>query len=182
MLGKAKAGAAAVFAEISKSVPAYTGLSYMKLAQTEEQFPDVGGRDLYYGGTASQNTGGLGVQIATGAERGEAVSSSPAHGSQPKADGLVAVPTTLLYDRGTTFYRSYVMHPRIPMPYVEINSADAATLGIADGETIVLSVNGTESQVQARVDGRAPAGAVLVPQSLGGPVLNQASSATVKKG
>jgi predicted molibdopterin-dependent oxidoreductase YjgC len=171
-----------VFAEISKTVPAYVGLSYMKLAQVEPQFPDVGGRDLYYGGTAFENIGGLGVQTATGVERGEAVSTSPAHGGTVATDGLVAVPTTLLYDRGTTFYRSYVMHPRIPMPYVEINSADAAKLGITDGETILLSVNGAESQVLARVDGRAPAGAVLVPQSLGGPVLGQIAAATVKKG
>jgi NADH-quinone oxidoreductase subunit G len=182
-LGKAKAGAAAVFAEIAKSVPAYVGLSYMKLAQVEKQFPDVGGVDLYYGGTAFENTSGLGVQTPSGAERGEAVSPSPVPASaQNGGEGLVAVPTTLLYDRGTTFYRSYVMHPRIPMPYVEINSSDAAQLGITDGETITLSINGTDAQVTARVDGRAPAGAMLVPQSLGGPVLGAATSAMVKKG
>jgi NADH-quinone oxidoreductase subunit G len=179
MLGKVKGGAAAVFAEIASSVPAYTGLSYMKLAHTEKQYPDVGGPDLYYGGTASENVGGLGVQTATGAERGEAVSPTSVHSNGTKVDGLMAVPTTLLYDRGTTFYRSYLMHPRIPLPYVEINSADAANLGITDGETILLTVNGQETQVQARVDGRAPAGAVLVPQSLGGPVLAQVASASV---
>lgn len=187
-LGKAQSGAAAVFAEIAKTVPAYAGLSYMKLAQVEKQFPDVGGVDLYYGGTAFENTSGLGVQIPSGAERGEAVSLSPVSASaRNDGAGLVAVPTTLLYDRGTTFYRSYVMHPRIPLPYVEINSADAAQLGIADGETIMLSVNGAEAQVTARqvtarVDGRAPVGVVLVPQSLGGAVLGAAASATVKKG
>ncbi len=92
------------------------------------------------------------------------------------------MPTTLLYDRGTTFYRSYLMHPRIPMPYVEINSADAAKLGVTDGETILLTVNGQEAQVTARVDGRAPEGALLVPQSLGGPTLSGATATSVKKG
>ena len=101
--------------------------------------------------------------------------------AQNKAEGLVAVPTTLLYDRGTTFIRSYVMHPRIPTPYIELNSADAARLGVADGETIVLLVNGSEVQASARVDGRAPEGAVLVPQSLGGPALSGATSAAVRK-
>ena len=89
---------------------------------------------------------------------------------------------TLLYDRGTTFVRSYVMHPRIPAPFVELNSADAQKLGIADGDMVTLNVNGKEAQMTARVDGRAPAGAVLVPQSLGGPVLNRQTAAEVKKG
>jgi len=102
-------------------------------------------------------------------------------GGRPSTDSLVAVPTTLLYDRGATFVRSYVMQPRIPMPYVELNSADATKLGIADGESVVLAVNGKEMQVTARVNGRAPEGVALVPQSLGGPSLNEVAAASVKK-
>ena len=178
--GKAKAGAALVFADIARTVPQYAGLSYQSLAKVEKQLPDVGGLDLYYGGTAFENTAGLGVQYATSADRGEAVSTAtPTVPAKP--EGMVAVPTTLLYDRGTTFYRSYVMHPRIPMPFVEINSADAAKLNIIDGETIMLSVNGTEVKAAARVDGRAPEGAVLVPQSLGMTMLEKASAASVRK-
>ncbi|MEK7312019.1 MAG: NADH-quinone oxidoreductase subunit NuoG [Chloroflexota bacterium] len=181
--GKAKAAAAAVFAEIAKTVHGYEGLSYQKLAHVEKQFPDVGGADLYYGGTACENTAGLGVQYPTVTERGEvfAVNHVPA-GGRPSTDSLVAVPTTLLYDRGATFVRSYVMQPRIPMPYVELNSADAAKLGIADGESVVLAMNGKEMQVTARVNGRAPEGVALVPQSLGGPSLNEVAAASVKKG
>ena len=93
----------------------------------------------------------------------------------------MAVPTTLLYDRGTTFFRTEVMRPRMPLPFVEINTADAAKLGIADGEMIVLTVDGKEMQMKARVDSRAPAGAVLVPQSLGGPVLSRAVETAIKK-
>ncbi|MBI3244207.1 MAG: NADH-quinone oxidoreductase subunit NuoG [Chloroflexi bacterium] len=60
--GKAKAGAAAIMLEISKAVTQYSGLTYQSLARVEKQFPDVGGADLYYGGTAFENTAGLGVQ------------------------------------------------------------------------------------------------------------------------
>ena len=54
--------AATLFLEIAASVPAYAGLSYQKLAEVVEQVPDVGGRDLYYGGTSYTNSQGLGVQ------------------------------------------------------------------------------------------------------------------------
>jgi len=34
-------------------------MGYSNLAKVEAQFPDVGGGDLYYGGTAYENKGGL---------------------------------------------------------------------------------------------------------------------------
>jgi anaerobic selenocysteine-containing dehydrogenase len=154
----------------------------MKLAQVEKQWPDVGGGDLYYGGTAYDNTAGLGVQLPSGTERGEGISVNPVVRGERAHDSLVAVPITLLYDRGTTFVCSHLMHPRIPGPYVEINAADAARLGVADGEPVTLVADGKEMRVTARVDGRAPEGALLVPQSLGGPVLNRQTVAAVKKG
>jgi anaerobic selenocysteine-containing dehydrogenase len=137
---------------------------------------------LYYGGTAFENTAGLGVQLRSGAERGEAVTLARAPTAAPAPAGLMAVPTTLLYDRGTTFVRSTRLHPRIPQPYIELNSADAHKLGIANGETVTVSINGVETRIAARVNGRAPAGAALVPQSLGGPTLNHVTQITVKKG
>ncbi|MBI4314474.1 MAG: molybdopterin-dependent oxidoreductase, partial [Chloroflexi bacterium] len=169
--GQARPGAAAVMTEISKAVPDYSGVTYQAMAKVEKQFPDVGGTDLYYGGTAYQNNAGLGVQYPSAADRGEPVAVAEVASVAHRVGGLVAAPITVLYDRGTTFIRSYVMHPRIPRPYIVINPADAAALGIADGETIVLSVNGKELSAAARVDGHAPAGALLAPQSLGSPAL-----------
>ena len=93
---------------------------------------------------------------------------------------MIAVPTTLLYDQGTTFARSFLMHPRVPKAFAEINSVDAARLGIKDGEMITLVLQGDESQVSARVNGRAPEGVVLVPQSLG-VNLSRVSGVQIKK-
>ncbi len=179
--GKAKPSAAVVMTEISKAVPEYSGVTYQAMAKVEKQFPDVGGADLYYGGTAYQNNAGLGVQYPSAADRGESVAVAAVAFVAHRAEGLVAVPTTVLYDRGATFIRSYVMHPRIPKPYIVVNPADAAALSIADGETIVLSVNGKELSAAARVDGHAPAGALLAPQSLGGPALIGLTPAAVHK-
>jgi NADH-quinone oxidoreductase subunit G len=176
--------------EIAKAVPEYAGISYQALARVEKQIPDVGGVDLYYGGTARENTAGLGVQYPTAADRGEAVAAVAVaaagtareqHATRSHDGKLVAVPTTLLYDRGTTFFRTEMMRPRMPLPFVEINSADAAKLGVKDGEMIALTVDGKETQVKARVDSRAPEGAVLVPQSLGGPVLAGAVEIAIRK-
>jgi NADH-quinone oxidoreductase subunit G len=156
-----------LFNEIAKATPAFAGLSYGEISKIEKQWPDVGGRDLYYGGTSYENEQGLGAPLSTGAERGEPVSAHPVNSPITNSKELTLVPITLLYDRGTTFTRSLLMHPRVPLPYVEINSADAARLGVRDGDEVTVSVNGSSVKVAARVGGRAPEGAALMPRSLG---------------
>lgn len=61
--------AADIMVEIAQSVPAYADVTYARLARTEEQWPVVGGRDLYFGGTAYKNDGGLGQQLRLESER-----------------------------------------------------------------------------------------------------------------
>ncbi len=52
----------AVMEEIAAKVPAYNGMTYPALAVTKEEWPPVGSDDLYFGGTAYDNRGGLGAQ------------------------------------------------------------------------------------------------------------------------
>jgi NADH-quinone oxidoreductase subunit G len=175
--------AAQVLLEIAANVPAYAGLTYQKLAEVVTQYPDVGGRDLYYGGTSYENKQGLGVQTPTAAERGETVAAGKAAAPAPaEGDGLLLVPTSVLYDRGTVLVRSTVLAAHLPQPYVELNSADAARLGIQDGDPVHVAQNGTQATVMARVDGRAPEGVALMPESLGAAVPSAAVRATVQKG
>jgi NADH-quinone oxidoreductase subunit G len=173
-----------VLLAIAREVPAYAGLTYQKLAEVVEQLPDVGGRDLYYGGTSYTNSQGLGVQVPSGVELGQAVATGTLRVAAPapaEAEGLTLVPTTLLYDRGTTFVRSLVMHPRLPQPYVELNSADAARLSVQNGDAVVVSGEGYTATVAARVDGCAPAGVALLPASLGPKVPPGATRVGVRK-
>jgi NADH-quinone oxidoreductase subunit G len=172
--------------EIAKNVPAYAGLSYQKLAETTEQWPDVGGRDLYYGGTSYTNRQGLGVQLPSGAERGEAAAAgpiqpssvvAPAHQAGPS--GLTLVPTSLLYDRGTLIARALVVQPRLPHPYVDLNAADAARLDVRDGDSLTLAAGDWQVSAPARVGGRAPEGVVLMPAGLGPVVPPRATLVTV---
>jgi len=52
-----------IMEELVARMPRYAGMTYARLAQTEEQWPPVGGSDLYFGGTAYDNRGGLGAQL-----------------------------------------------------------------------------------------------------------------------
>jgi NADH-quinone oxidoreductase subunit G len=136
---------------------------------------------LYYGGTSYDNQQGLGVQLKSGAERGEAVAAGKVDAPSVKRLGLTLVPTTVLYDRGTTFAPSALMHPRVPPWQVEFSAADAERMSIKDGDTVKLTVGEASALVRARVNGHAPEGVVLMPESLGAHVTSGAAKVAVSK-
>jgi anaerobic selenocysteine-containing dehydrogenase len=56
-------GAESVMNDIAAKAAAYAGLDYTRLAETKEEWPPVGtSNDLYFGGTAYDNRGGVGAQ------------------------------------------------------------------------------------------------------------------------
>ena len=164
--------ASKVMSRIAGGVPAYSGLSYARLAEVADQWPIVGREDLYYGGTTYENSQGVGIQLASAAERGESVSlvwpQLPVLGLPEGA--LLAVPTTLLYDRGQTILPSTILHPRIPHPFVALHPATAGRLGILNGASVQVRLNGSSTLVTAKLDETLPEGIVLVPRSLGIPI------------
>lgn len=168
--GRPKASAAAVMLEITQQVPAFAGMRYSELAKVERQYPDVGGDDLYYGGTAYKNTGGLGVQIATAADQGELV--QPAEVTLPEAlkpgRGLIVVPTVRLYNRERTFQPSAeaLMEPRIDEPYVQLHPADAKKAKVQAGDWVEITVGEVAVRACARIDASTPEGIVLLPRHL----------------
>lgn len=164
--------ASLVMARIAAEIPGYAGVSYTSLAQTQEQWPIIGRNDLYYGGTTYDNNQGLGIKLAPTAEQGESVPVS-----WPKLatldfpeNALLAVPVTVLYDRGQTVMPSRLLHQRIPQPYILLNPSSAGSQGIANGAAVQLRLNGTSTLATARLDGSVPDGVVLVPRSLGIPI------------
>ncbi len=166
--GKAKLSAAAVMLDITKNVAAFAGCTYADLSKVERQFPDVGGTDLYYGGTAYQNKGGIGVQIPTAADKGEKVEPAAYGGARPdRPQGMLIVPTTRLFNRERVFRSAELVHPRVPDAFVEINSADGKKLGISSGDMVQIEIeNATPITVRAHVNGGAPQGAVILPRHL----------------
>lgn len=167
--GRAKISAAAVMLDITKNVSAFEGARYRDISKVERQFPDVGGEDKYYGGTAYQNKGGLGVQIATAADNGETVTAGEVKLTDPMSaeDGkLVIIPNTLLYNRESTFKPSTLVHPRVLQPYIELNSADAEKMSIVQGDVVEVITPEMSVRVKAYVNGGAPEGAAVLPRHL----------------
>ena len=101
-LGKPPFAASLVFKEIAAAVPQYAGMDYRTLAQVTEQWPVVGGSDLYYGGTAYDNHQGLGQQTAAAAESGVVESydlpgDAPAAANPPRVGAVNILPVRALY-------------------------------------------------------------------------------------
>ena len=181
-LGAAPAGAGEVMRQIAAAIPHYAGITYERLAAVEEQWPHVGGRDSYYGGTSFENSAGLGVQTPTLVEMGHVPQLKDVQPPPPLASGdLLAVPVTLLYDRGSTLVRSEIMHPRLPDPYIELNVADAHRAKVSSGDRVELRINGHAWELAARVSVRPPQGAVLIPHNLGGPTLQRITPVSLRK-
>ncbi len=152
--------------ELCAETPGYEGLTYQRLAEVSDQWPIVGRGDLYYGGTGYENKQGLGVQLApSGGYKVSKVSRQDIE----KPDGeVIAVPITLLYDRGGMISPSEVLHPRLPEPFILVNPQDSKLLKTTDGMVVGISINdGETSNVVVWEDERIPAGTALVPRSMG---------------
>jgi NADH-quinone oxidoreductase subunit G len=160
--------AASIFLQIAEDRTDYGGLSYQKLAEVEEQWPPVGGADLYYGGTTYNNRQGLGVQLQPVTQRGESFAvrwSEPE--KMPTRGKLWLVPVNTLYDRGVTVQPSEVLHTRLAELHVRLNPDDAKRHGIEGGAAVELGINGYKVQVMARVESVVPRGQILLDRSLG---------------
>ncbi len=161
-LGKPPFAASLVFREINQSVPQYASLDYRDLAWSQEQWPIVGGEDLYYGGTSYKNESGLGRQWSAAAESADIEQFDVSEINQVKPDGLVLVSAPALYSAGTLLAESEVLAPRVAQMVVYLNIQDAEQLAIEDGEVVSIMVGGASVAAQAQVNGQAPVGVALI--------------------
>jgi NADH-quinone oxidoreductase subunit G len=166
--------ASLVMERLAASFKAFAGVSYRKLAETSEQWPIVGRRDLYYGGTTYENKQGLGVQLALNAL--VPIQSISVKSLRPDEDHWLAVPVTRLYDCGITVTTSELLRAHIGATAVILHPDTAAKLGVADGEQV--KVNGFQAEV--RLDATVPASVALLPRSMGVPI-DAPAVAVVKK-
>jgi NADH-quinone oxidoreductase subunit G len=162
-----------VMDQIAEQVPDYSEVSYAKVSAVVEQWPTIGRADVYYGGTSYENSQGLGFELQPAAQRGEQVSLAAVQLSESNtSDGvdLIAVPITILYDRGQTVVPAGLLHQRIPEPYVLVHPQTTAPLGITEGAQMRLNLSGVEVVVVAHMDETIPQEVVLVPRSMGVPI------------
>jgi anaerobic selenocysteine-containing dehydrogenase len=64
------------------------------------------------------------------------------------------------------FQPSALVHPRVLMPYVEINESDAEKMGVHSGDVVEVAFGGGAVRVKAHVNGGAPEGSVVLPRHL----------------
>jgi predicted molibdopterin-dependent oxidoreductase YjgC len=156
------------FKQLAAATEAYKDLDYGKLAEVEPQWPIIGRLDVYYGGATYDNSQGLGVQLSSAAERGQSPALAfAAPLERPPHEGLLAVPITRLYDRGSTLVPSKLLSARLQGPQVVLNPEDAERLGLELGKPAKMTLNGAQSKVSAHIDNSLPKGVVLIPRSLG---------------
>ena len=157
-----------VMDRLAASVKAFSGVSYLKLAETTDQWPIVGRADLYYGGTSYENKQGLGVHLDIAHLPSPTGSGAGGEGKflRPDEDQWLAVPMTRLYDRGITVVTSELLEQHIGETTVILNPEAAKSLGVQSGD--LLQVDGMNAQ--AVLDETVPASVVLVPRSMGLPV------------
>ena len=162
-LGKAPIASSLVFRDMARAVPQYKGMDYRSLAQVEKQWPDVGGADLYYGGTSYENKSGLGQQWVA---EGETKLPEPyAIGDTAKPDLLglqVMVSATLYNGTGTLLREAEVLRPRMAQPTIYLHDTDAQSRKITDGDTVQVSINGANLNAVAHVNGHTPAGLAVL--------------------
>lgn len=175
------ASAARVMNRIAAALPDYAAVSFRGLAATAEQWPIIGHSDLYYGGSAYDNTQGLGIQLAPAAQQGKVVTAAwPQITAQPAAPqpesgyrlahNLLAVPVTRLYDQGMTLAASDLLQERKAQTVIWLNPGDAARLKIEEKTPVDIQMNGVETIAAAHLDAAVPSGTALVPRSVGLPL------------
>jgi NADH-quinone oxidoreductase subunit G len=174
---------ALIFQKIAAAVPAYAGLTYQKLSEPVEQWPDVGRSDLYYGGTTYDNKQGIAVQLAPTAQRGLALNLPrvrPAARLEAAPGSLLVVPLTRLYDRGALMAGSELLNARLAEPVLWMHSATAAAFGLKDGDVLPVILSGHTMTVKLVVDDGLPQGVAMAPRSVGLPLSHPAALALPK--
>ena len=161
-------GASLVFSQVAAQIPDYGGLSYAALAVAEPQWPDVGGEDLYYGGTAYDNRQGLGAQLKPKSGDQPPMWAAP-EGRSPEGD-LLLIPVSRLYDRGGTIVSSEILKLRVARLRMAIHPKDAARLDLLDVSQAEVTWDGTVTRLDLLVEDSVPPGAGLVPRSMGLPL------------
>lgn len=159
-------GAAAplVFERIAEEVRDYSKLSYDNLAAVELQWPEVGGDDLYFGGTAYANLQGLGIQLAPRGAGRPLKWKAPPRASAMK--DLLLVPVTKLYDQGRALRESKLLEARIAQIQMALHPSEIERLGLLDAQEAEIIWDGRVERLKFVPNTEVPLGSALVPRSL----------------
>ncbi|MEE9217263.1 MAG: molybdopterin-dependent oxidoreductase, partial [Anaerolineales bacterium] len=167
-----------VFERIASTVRDYSALSYDDLAAVEPQWPEVGGADMYFGGTAYANKQGLGVQLAPQGTGRPLKWKAPPRASAKK--DLLIVPVTKLYDRGSTLRDSKLLETRIAQLQMTLHPSEIERLGLSDVGEAEIVWDGRVERLKFEASTEVPIGSALVPRGVG-LALSEPTTVTVRR-
>lgn len=161
-MGKPAFAASLLFRDLAKVVPQYKGMDYRSLAKVEDQWPDVGGEDVYFGGTSYRNEAGLGQQWPAAAETEDVELFEVVNGDTAVSANLPLARIAKLYTPGALIDHTPMLADRLAAPTLHLHAGDAEKINAQDGDERVVAVNGRKISVRVSVNGRAPAGLALI--------------------
>lgn len=155
-----------VLQHIAGEIASFAGMTYQKLAEVTEQWPVVGGSDLYYGGTSYNNKQGLGMHLSL-AVGNESANDQHSHTPLDLPKGaLMLAPITVLYDRGQTLVPSHLLDQRRTKPQITLHPDTAERFGLTGQERVELQVRDEVLNVALKLDDSMPKDVILLPRSL----------------
>ncbi len=166
------ASADGVMAEIARTVPLYKGMEFSNLIAPVSLARKTS--HYIYEGMSFTADVREGVQWATLAEGDPALTPKLplrfiAPANPPDAeDGLLLAARRVLYDAGRLLAEAELMQPHLHQPHLWLSRADAARLGVANGETVTVSRNGVAVTLPVQVKRQLDAGVALVARNLAG--------------
>ncbi len=131
-------GPAAIFAEIGKIAPAYSGIS----------FDAIGPQGAVWGGETLQPACRKLVPVGGGADIEEE---------------FLLVTGSALYHSGTVSTKAKGPMAVLSEPYVELGREDAKGLGVVDGDLLTVTGNGAALKLKVKVGNRLPKGVLFAP-------------------
>lgn len=166
-----------VMADIAGRVALYEGMTYGALEGEPVEWTTTAADHhirFAYTGTAPTNSW-FGKQWAVSAEAGRPYRIRwPGLRPPPVSDEAIritrcrVIPQRRLYDNGTLIRKTTLLDQRRTRPYVLLSATDAERRGIAEGESVRISVNGASVTVPARIEPRLQAGAIVLPVDVDG--------------
>ncbi len=163
---------ATVFVELAASTPDYAGLTYAALSGFENQWPPVGGDDLYFGGTAHPNQQGIGIQLGPTEKSGQPDRRTKSAKRAPAGadEQILLVPVTRLFDRALSVTSTQLLSGRLQPRQMEIHPDDAARFHLEHGATAEFKLGETPYRLNVSIHADVPKGSALLPRSIGVPL------------
>jgi NADH-quinone oxidoreductase chain G len=141
-------GPAAVFAEITASIPEYSGIV----------FDSIGPRGVVWGG-----------EILAPARK----KVLPAAAGKASEGPFTLVTGSALYHSGTVSTRAKGPMAVLSEPYIELAREDASALMVNEGDLVTVKGNGVEIKLKARIGTRLPKGVLFAPYHFVGAGINR---------